>query len=110
MVLTSRATLSAVVSIHNEEDILYDCLKCLFFADEVVVVLDRCTDRSEEIAREMGAVIHLGGWDLEETANAAIAACSGQWILEVDADERAPELAREIRETVTNPPTGMKYQ
>ena len=103
MMPPSRVTLSAVVSVHNEEDILSDCLKYLFFADEVVVVLDRCTDRSEEIAREMGAVIHLGGWDLEgDRRNAAIAACSGQWILEVDADEHVPpELAREIRETVT---------
>ena len=103
MALTPRATLSAVVSVHNEEDILYDCLKCLFFADEIVVILDRCTDRSEEIAREMGAVIHPGDWDLEgDRRNAAIAACSCEWILEVDADEHVPpELAREIRETVT---------
>ena len=104
MMSPSSTTLSAVVSVHNEEDKLADCLKCLFFADEVVVVLDRCTDRSEEIAREMGAVIYLGGWDLEgDRRNAAIAVCSCEWILEVDADEHVPpELAIEIRETVTN--------
>ncbi len=97
-------SLSAVVSVHNEEDKLADCLKRLAFADEVVVVLDRCTDRSEEIARELGAVIHHGGWGREgDRRNAAIAACSCEWILEVDADEHVPEaLAREIRETVTN--------
>ena len=100
----SSTTLSAVVSVHNEEDKLADCLKCLSFADEVVVVLDRCTDRSEEIARELGAVTHLGSWELEgDRRNAAIAACSCEWILEVDADEHVPpDLAREIRETVGN--------
>ena len=100
----SSTTLSAVVSVHNEEDKLADCLKCLSFADEVVVVLDRCMDRSEEIARELGAVTHLGSWELEgDRRNAAIAACSCEWILEVDADEHVPpDLAKEIRETVGN--------
>ena len=99
-----ETTLSAVVSVHNEEDKLAECLERLFFADEVVVVLDRCTDRSEEIARGLGAVIHHGSWELEgDRRNAAIAACSSGWILEVDADECVPPaLAREIRETVIN--------
>lgn len=104
MAETFKTTLSAVVSIHNEEAKLAACLESLGFADEVVVVLDRCTDSSEEIARAHGAVIHHGAWELEgDRRNAAIAICSCDWILEVDADEHVPpELAQEIRETVTN--------
>ena len=99
-------TISAVVSIHNEEDRLAACLECLSFADELVVVLDRCTDNSEDIARAHGAIIHEGGWALEgDRRNAAISACSSEWILEVDADEHVPpDLAVEIRETVNTTP------
>ncbi len=98
----SAPKLSAVISIHNEEDRLADCLEKLTFADEIVVVLDRCTDRSKEIAALFTDRLVDGGWDKEgDRRNAAIAACSGDWILEVDADEHVPaELAREIRETI----------
>lgn len=94
--------LSALVVAHNEERQLSDCLARLRFADEIVVVLDRCTDRSREIATAAGARILEGAWPIEgDRRNAGIAACSGDWIVEVDADERVPEaLAREIRHTV----------
>jgi hypothetical protein len=41
---TSR--LSALVVARNEEVQLRECLAGLTFADEIVVVLDRCEDRS----------------------------------------------------------------
>jgi len=47
---------SALVVIHDEEARLAACLEKLRFADEIVVVLDRCTDRSKEIEG-----IFLGG-------------------------------------------------
>jgi len=50
-------TLSAVVSVHNEENCLAACLETLTFADELVVILDRCTDCSQEISKGFGAVI-----------------------------------------------------
>ena len=94
----SNPTLSVVVSIHNEEDRLAACLEKLTFAHELVVVLDSCTDRSKEISKEFDAVIAEGAWEREgDRRNAAIAACSCDWILEVDADEHVPsELAEEI--------------
>lgn len=94
--------LTAVISVHNEEDRLAACLDKLDFADEIVVVLDRCTDRSMEIALSYTKKIVEGGWDKEgNRRNAAIAACQGDWILEVDADEHVtPGLAEEIRATI----------
>ncbi|WP_424811611.1 glycosyltransferase family 2 protein [Roseococcus sp. YIM B11640] len=91
--------LSALVVARNEEARLPACLATLGFADEIVVVLDRSTDRSAEMAREAGAVLLEGEWALEgERRNAGIAACTGDWILEIDADERVPpELGAEIR-------------
>ncbi len=98
----SGPLLSALVVAHDEEARLPDCLAALAFADEIVVVLDRCTDRSQEIALGIGARILEGAWPIEsDRRNAGIAACAGAWILEIDADERVtPDLAAEIRRTV----------
>ncbi|MDJ0893876.1 MAG: glycosyltransferase family 2 protein [Alphaproteobacteria bacterium] len=91
--------LSALVVVHDEEDQLADCLETLRFADQVVVVLDRCTDGSKAIAERFGATLLAGAWEIEgPRRNDGIAVCAGEWILEVDADERVPPaLAEEIR-------------
>lgn len=99
--------ISALVVARNEEARLPACLAALAPADELVVVLDRTTDRSAEIARAHGAARVLdGAWELEgERRNAGIAACTGDWILEVDADEIVPpELWAEIRRVVADSP------
>jgi len=100
--MSTPPRLSALVVIHDEEARLPACLDKLGFADELVVVLDRCTDRSGEIARGFGARLVEGGWEREGgRRNAGIAACTGEWVLEVDADEHvSPELAAEIREVI----------
>jgi glycosyltransferase involved in cell wall biosynthesis len=94
--------LSALVVARNEQARLPDCLASCAFADEVVVVLDRTTDGSAEVARAHGARVIEGAWELEgERRNAGLAACTGDWILEVDADERVePVLAAAIRRTI----------
>ena len=68
--------LSALVVAHNEEAQLADCLSRLKFADEIIVVLDRCTDRSRDIARDFTDDIIEGAWEREgRRRNAGIAAC-----------------------------------
>lgn len=103
-----KKRLSALVVAHNEEAQLEDCLRRLAFADELVVVLDKCTDGSKAIAERLAAKIIEGSWDIEGPRRmAGIEACDGDWILEVDADERVgPELAEEIRRTIENAPFG----
>jgi glycosyltransferase involved in cell wall biosynthesis len=95
-------SLSALVVCHNEAHQLADCLKHLRFADEIVVVLDRCTDRSGEIAAAFTDRLIEGAWEIEGARrNAGLDACHGDWIVEVDADERLPPaLAAEIRLTI----------
>jgi glycosyltransferase involved in cell wall biosynthesis len=102
------ARVSALVVAHNEEAQLAECLATLAFADEVVVVLDRSTDRSAEIARRAGALTLEGNWPVEgDRREAGIACCHGPWILEVDADERVtPELAQEIRAAIDEADSG----
>jgi glycosyltransferase involved in cell wall biosynthesis len=99
---TGAPKLSALVVARNEEARLPDCLSTLTFADEIVVVLDRTTDRSAEIARRFRARVIEGSWDIEGARrNTGIEACAGEWILEVDADEHVPPaLAEEIRRVI----------
>lgn len=91
--------LSALVVVHNEELQLLDCLQSLSFVDELVVLLDKCTDSSKEIALKCGAILVEGSWQIEgERRREGLAACTGDWILELDADERVSEaLAAEIK-------------
>jgi glycosyltransferase involved in cell wall biosynthesis len=100
------AILSALVVVHNEERQLADCLSSLGFADEIVVVLDRCRDRSHEIAQGFTTQLVKGAWEREgPRRHAGIDACRGDWIIEIDADERvSPELAAEIRRTIAASP------
>lgn len=98
----SEIKLSAVISVRNEEAQLADCLDGLSFADEIVVLLDKCTDGSGGIARKYTERVIDGAWDLEgDRRNAGIEACRGEWVFEIDADERvSEELGREIREAI----------
>lgn len=99
-------TLTALVVVCNEEKRLPACLEKLRFADQVVVVLDKCTDGTKDIALAHGARIVEGRWDLEgDRRNTGIAACDTEWVLEVDADEHVPPaLAEEIRRTIAATP------
>jgi hypothetical protein len=69
-----------------------------------VVVLDRCHDRSRDIALGFTPHIVEGAWEREgPRRHAGIEACRGTWIVEIDADERVPAtLAAEFREVATS--------
>lgn len=88
---------------------LPDCLASLDFADQLVVVLDRTTDRSKAIAEKAGALVIEGAWESEGARrNTGIEACTGDWILEVDADERATEqVAGEVTTMIQTAPSGL---
>lgn len=105
--MAESAKLSALVVARNEAAQLGACLATLRFADEIVVLLDRSTDRSAEIARDAGVKLVEGAWDLEgPRRNAGYESCTSPWILEVDADERVtPELAAEIAAALVAPKT-----
>jgi glycosyltransferase involved in cell wall biosynthesis len=106
--MDGEVELSALVVAHDEEANLPDCLERLRFADEIVVLLDRCTDGSRAVAERFSARILEGAWPLEgERRNTGIAACRGRWILEIDADERLhPDLAATIRARLPTLPAG----
>ena len=97
------STLSALIVTHNQAHLLAACLDSVAFADEITVVLDKCTDNSKAIAEKYTKNIIEGSWELEgDRRNAGINACNSTWILEVDTDERIPAaLASEIRTAIS---------
>lgn len=90
--------ISAVIVAHNEEKKIGDCLASLNFVDEIVVVLDKCTDKTKEIVQKFTDKIIEGSWEIEGARrNVAVSAANCEWILELDADERiSVELKDEI--------------
>jgi len=94
--------LSLLIVARNEERQLEPCIRSGDFADEIVVLLDRSKDDSAEIAAVLGAKVVAGEWpDEGQRRTVGIAACSGDWILELDADERiSPALAAELRTAI----------
>ena len=71
------SNLSALVVAHNEEAILDDCLARLSFADEIVLVADRCTDETVAVAKRHNAKIIEGAWEIEGVRRSVgIEACS----------------------------------
>jgi glycosyltransferase involved in cell wall biosynthesis len=85
---------SVLVPAHNEEAYLGACLASIETAArpyqgqvETIVALNRCTDRTEELARSHGAVIvREDARNLAKIRNAAARAASGEILLTIDAD------------------------
>ncbi len=100
-----KMSISAAIVAHNEEKKLENCLKSLDFCDEIVVVLDKCSDKTKEIALKYTNKIIEGSWKIEGARrNVALQNCTKDWILEIDADERiSKELAQEILNATKTP-------
>lgn len=93
--------ISAVVNTLNEEARLPLALRSLKpWVDEIVVVDMHSDDRTAEIARSFGAVVHQHervGY-VEPARAFAVGKATGDWILILDADEIVPRaLARRLR-------------
>src|SRR5947209_3726192 len=94
----ARATLSACLIVQDEQDRLPDALASVAFCDEVIVVDGGSGDGTVQIARAGGARVIENPWPgFAAQRNVALDAARGEWILEIDADERvSPPLRRSI--------------
>lgn len=94
--------ISLALATYNEESNIADCIQsCVGLVDEIIVVDGSSTDKTVEIARQNNAkvIITDNPSMFHINKQKAIDACTGEWILQLDADERAtPELAREIKQ------------
>ncbi len=99
MAESQRVPLSVVVIARNEEANMDDCLSSVKgWADEIVVVDDRSTDRTVEIAKKYTDSVYHRQMENEGIhRNWAAGQARHEWVLFLDADERVtPELQREI--------------
>lgn len=96
------ALLAAVVLTRNEERHIGECLDSLAWADERVVFDSLSTDRTAALSVRQGArVLQHPFENFAAQRNAALAAVDADWVLFVDADERAtPALAEEVRRVI----------
>jgi len=99
--------LSLVLATHNEEENIGDCISsCKGLVDEIIVVDGASTDKTGDIARKLDAKVIVTDNPLMFHINKqkAINLASGDWILQLDADERvSPELAHEIKKVIEMP-------
>ena len=96
-------TISAVIIAKNEEKNIADCIKSVSFVSEIILVDDYSSDKTKEIAENMGAKVYqralAGNWGEQQTF--AINQATSDWVLFIDADERVTEeLAEEIQKVI----------
>lgn len=94
--------ISGIITTLNEEANIADAIASLRqVCDEIVVVDSESTDRTVEIARELGAKVYLQkylGDGIQK--NVALQYVTNRWVLSIDADERlSDELVAWIRGT-----------
>lgn len=93
--------LSVAMITMNEERILAKTLESVKdIADEIVIVDSGSTDKTEEIAKSYGAKFYKESWKgYGPQRNSAIEKASGEWILNIDADEEiSSQLQKKILE------------
>ena len=100
--------ISVLIPTKNEEENIRKCLESVSWADEIYVVDSCSTDRTVEIAQNMGAKVVPFSWDGKgpRKKNWALdnLPWKHEWVLVVDADEEVtPSLQDEITALVNRP-------
>jgi glycosyltransferase involved in cell wall biosynthesis len=89
--------LSIAVAVYNEADNIEACLASVsLFADEIVVVDGGSTDRTlRKVRKYTSKIIRTDNPPIFHiNKQKALDACRGNWILQLDADERVPAALR----------------
>lgn len=97
--------LSLIMMVKNEEENLPLCLESVKgVADEIVIVDDMSTDGTLRVAEQYGAKVFQRKFDSYTLQKGyALANASGEWVLNLDADESlTSELKEEIKNTISN--------
>jgi glycosyltransferase involved in cell wall biosynthesis len=98
--------ISVVLATFNEEENIARCLGSIKdLADEIVVVDGTSKDRTVEIAKSFGAevIVTTNPPNFHINKQKAIDKATGDWILQLDADEVvSEELANEITSVINN--------
>lgn len=92
--------ISAVIITFNEESNIAEAIESVSWADDVVVVDSESSDRTREIAEQLGARVFNRPWPgFSAQKQFGVDQAEHDWIFSLDADERVPEeLARSVAE------------
>ncbi len=110
---TPHSSVSLCMIVKNEEKTLSRCLESAkFFVNEIVIVDTGSTDKTVEVAKCHGAKILHKAWtgNFAEARNFCIKHATGEWILQLDADEELVSASTsELIEIVNNKGTDGVY-
>ncbi len=97
--------LSTVILTKNEEKNIKRAVRSVLFSSEVIVIDDNSTDKTIEIAKDLGCKVFIRSinGDFSAERNFGMEKAQGDWILFLDSDEEiTPELRAEILEVLKN--------
>ena len=98
--------LSVIIITKNEARHIAACLESVRFADEIIVLDSGSTDGTVDIARAMGAQVHVSDdWPgFGQQKNRVLDLATQPWVLAIDADEQVTlALQDEIIKTLHDP-------
>lgn len=106
----NKSTFSVIIPAHNEENYIGKCLEAIQAAAaivapedvQIIVVANRCTDSTVEIARNHGAKVLINNDKcISSIRNAGVNAADAEIIVTIDADSMMSENSlKEIKETL----------
>lgn len=111
-----RASLSVAIVVKNGARTIrrtLESVRALDPAPEIVALDSGSTDATLDILEAFGASVHHVQWrGFTATKNDAMASCSGEWVLNLDADESlTPELGASVSRAVqANDPAIAAYE
>ncbi|MFC1759460.1 glycosyltransferase, partial [Planctomycetota bacterium] len=99
--------LSVCFIVRNNEDTIRPCLSSIApWVDEIIVVDTGSTDRTSEIAQEIGAKVSSFPWcdDFSAARNISLERASGDWLMWMDSDDTiSEENGRRLQELARRP-------
>lgn len=100
--MTSKQTISALLIVKNEAEMIENCLRTLNWCDEIIVVDDNSEDETATIAQKYATkVVSFSSESFSQLREKALSLAQSDWVFYVDADERVtPQLAEEIQNQV----------
>lgn len=105
---TKRSPLSVYILAFNQEHKIRPAIESVLWADEVVLVDSGSTDRTAEIARDLGVkVCQVPFSGFGKLRNEAVSLCRYDWIFSLDSDERMTEEARREIECILSSDKGV---
>lgn len=97
--------LSAYIIAHNEAEKIADAIQSVVWADEIVVADSASTDGTDRIAHDLSArIVQIPFQGFGYLRNRAVEACTHEWILSLDTDDRCTQ---EFRDEVLRSLAGM---